>query len=660
MPPACGVTPCGYGSPVPSPDGRLVLFSDWTSCEPSGHPESLYLAHADGSHRRRLISAPPHACSSDLTGSWSSDSRRLAYSLGDVIHVTDANGRQRAKLSGGGYGAVWQPHGRALAYTNYGLWVKPDGRKPVSVSGGDKIDDFVWSPTGKLLAYTLMATPSDLVLVRPDGTHRRTLLHAYLLDPSFSPDGRFVSVWTTDGTVTIDLQSGRQVRLELNKTLTWQPRGHRLTMAADDGIYLVDAATGDKRRLSPDRAVEASWSPDGTQLAYLATGGTWPFTRHDLKLVTLGGSVRTLVRATGNFGGSISDFVWTRPPASARFQQAQPRTLANVSESGLEAPWAVTRIATDGDRMAYVSCNHIFVWTPQRRQVVQADPWAGMNANCSTPDNSYYVAFWIYSLALSGDRIAWGELQGNMGQEWSIGAGSLSQPDDFRLFGSVGSASGCAVGNGGLGDLVGSGSLLVFSRWRDEPRCPRARTLEQHLYRADTGGCPCLELANAPGPLAPFDVDAGRIVAGGENATVILDGTGHQLLAVPVSPLAAQLTGTQLVVLVQGGLQVYDASTGVLQQSWRLPDVPSGGECGAPHSGAWDCHWDARLFLEDAANGLVAYVLDKQVHLLRFTDGADRVVTAGTLARFTSEGLVVVIGRRMELTPFEALPLRPW
>lgn len=658
IPPACGVSPCGYGPPIPSPDGRRLLFGDWTSCEPSGHPESLYLARADGSGRRRLISAPPHACSSAPTGSWSSDSRRLAYGVGDVIHIADANGRQLAKLSGYGYGAVWQPHGRALAYRNDGLWVKPDGRKPISVSG-DKIDDFVWSPIGTLLAYTRAGTPGDLVVVRPDGTHRRTLLHAYMLDPSFSPDGRFLSIWTTDGTITIDVQSGRQAAvLDLGHLLAWQPLGHRLTMAADDGIYLVDASTGDKRRLASERALEGTWSPDGTQLAYLAAGAMWPFDRRDLKLVTLAGSVRTLVRSVGEFGGYISSLAWTRPPRAAHFQTAQPRSIANVSATALEAPWPVTRIATDGERVAYVSCNHIFAWTPRRQQVVQADPWAGMSAGCSTPDNSYYVAFRIYSLALSGDRIAWGELQGNMGQEWSLGVGSASQPDDVRILGSVGSANGCAVGNGGLGDLTGSGSLLVFSKWRDEPRCPRARTIEQHLYRADPGGCPCPELASAPGPLAPFDVDAGRVVAGGENETVILDAAGHKLLSVLVSPLAAQLTGNQLVVLVQGHLQVYDASTGAPQESWPLLDVPSSGECGAPHSGAWDCHWDARLFLEDAANGLAAYVLDKQVHLLRLTDGADEVVAAGTLARFTSDGLVVADGRRIELTPFDALPLR--
>jgi hypothetical protein len=125
-----------------------------------------------------------------------------------------------------------------------------------------------------------------------------------------------------------------------------------------------------------------------------------------------------------------------------------------------------------------------------------------------------------------------------------------------------------------------------------------------------------------------------------------------------VSPLAAQLSGSHLVVLShQGSLQDYDAETGALVHSWKLPDVSSGGECGSPHSGSWECHWDAHLFLEDAARGLATYVLDGQVHLLRLATGNDVTFRPGTLARFTADGLVYVDGNSIHLTPFTALPL---
>ena len=64
------------------------------------------------------------------------------------------------------------------------------------------------------------------------------------------------------------------------------------------------------------------------------------------------------------------------------------------------------------------------------------------------------------------------------------------------------------------------------------------------------------------------------------------------------------------------------------------------------------------LRLEDASSGLAAYILDRQVHLLRLSDGADAVVAYGTIARFTDTGLVYADGARIHLVPFDRLPLR--
>jgi hypothetical protein len=153
----------------------------------------------------------------------------------------------------------------------------------------------------------------------------------------------------------------------------------------------------------------------------------------------------------------------------------------------------------------------------------------------------------------------------------------------------------------------------------------------------------------------PVDVDAYRIVAGGEQATVVDDANGTQLLSVTVSPLAAQLAGSDLVILVRGRLLVYDAPTGAQLHAWPLPDVPSGGECASPYYGTWECT-NARLILEDAALGLAAYVLDGQVHVLRLADGVDTALAAGTLARFADSGLVYANGSTLHFVPFERLP----
>jgi hypothetical protein len=244
--------------------------------------------------------------------------------------------------------------------------------------------------------------------------------------------------------------------------------------------------------------------------------------------------------------------------------------------------------------------------------------------------------------------------------------GRIDDPTSFVSLAGVVSVNGCAVGRGGLGDLVGSTGALVYSTWADDLGCP-ARTLEQQIDRVDGVGCPCPVIASSPGPLVPFDVDEARIVAGGENATVIDDSNGKQLLTVPVSPLAAQLAGSNLVILVQGHLLVYDATTGARLHDWPLPSVPSGSECASPHYGTWECSrnltpsslsaTNAQLILEDAAHDLATYVLNGTVHVVQLQSGRDMTVGKGTLARFMNQGLVYADGAALHLVPFARLPL---
>lgn len=110
-------------------------------------------------------------------------------------------------------------------------------------------------------------------------------------------------------------------------------------------------------------------------------------------------------------------------------------------------------------------------------------------------------------------------------------------------------------------------------------------------------------------------------------------------------------------MLRPGEPRVYDTN-GSLQHVWPLPDVPSGGECGAPHYGACQCHWDAHLFLEDAASGLVGYILDKQVHLLRLADGANATVGREHWRASRRTDSCSSTGGGSELKPFASLPLR--
>jgi hypothetical protein len=179
---------------------------------------------------------------------------------------------------------------------------------------------------------------------------------------------------------------------------------------------------------------------------------------------------------------------------------------------------------------------------------------------------------------------------------------------------------------------------------------------EQTVERVDPGGCPCPALSSSPGPYTPLDVDAGRIVVSGQNETRILAADGTILLSLPVPTLAAQMSGSDLVLAAGAELRVYDAGSGALRARWPLPAQPAGHDC--DFYGDPSCLQPARLRLGDVTRGLAAYVLDGQVHLLRLADGADKVVGPGTLARFADAGLVYADGARIRLMPYEQLPLR--
>lgn len=656
--PSCGQATCNFTTPVPSPDGRKVLFF-------AGEPArcALFVARANGTQSRRLATGRNSCYSGEAA--WAGSSQQIAYDVGGDVHIARADG-SRNRSVGSGSRPAWSRDGRSLAFLDdRGIEVVQKGR----LRHLPAANAFAWSPNGKWIAYLGPARassprgPSRLGLVRPDGTGRRILATAD--DPrselAWSADGRFLA-FDDKGVRIVDTATGtlRVVNTEDGYGLAWSPRGRLLAYGSGARIRVAEA-TGTDRVLTAE-AGEFAWSPDADSLAYIVSTSDFNYQTGDLKLVDLSGHVRTLVAAAGDYGGWMDQLVWTRPPADMSYRPAAARTIATVSANQLLAPWPITRLAADGGRVAYVSCGRVFAWLPATGAVVQTEPQASLSPRCTIGDN--YNPFEIYTLALAGDRIAFGAREGNTGQGWWLYEGELGPPQRFVTLDWRGGASGCPVVKGGLGDLAGSERLLVFSTWRDDQHCP-AVTTEQQIERVESAGCPCPVIAASQGPLVPFDVDGGRVAAGGDNATVLLDSAGTQLLSVAVSPLAVQLAGSELVVLVQGELRDYDASTGALRHAWPLANVPSSGECASPHRGSWGCGWQCsdsvcsppRLLLEDAARGLVTYVLDGHVHLLRLSDGADATVADGTLARFMDAGLAYVDGARIHLVPFGSLPL---
>ncbi|HEX6700864.1 MAG TPA: hypothetical protein VF101_09050 [Gaiellaceae bacterium] len=588
---------CGFARPLPSPDGRRLAY--W-SAGVGYEPQTLWVANADGTGARAIGIAQGAA--------WAPDSRRLAYSTPDTgIHVLTTTGADRIVDSRSVGRLRWSPDGKTLAFVSAGLTLLRGGHERVLVH--EQPATFDWAPDGRRIAY---ATREGIYLVAIASGRTRLVYR-------FSED--FLQLF----------------RLEL----AFAPSGRLVAFAVGGNIRLLDTRTLRVRVLHA-AGRDLSWSPDGRRLLYVQYSGESSngdaISTGDVQTVTPSGHVATVVSAAKPYGGQIVAAAWA---TRARGLQYRPPQQVD----GVFAGGPVQELVADGGRAAFVACGGVSAWTPATGAVVTV--WSPGECRAT------YSRGHVYSLALAGDRLAWWEKGWGLCFYWDAYEATIGSPR-IELRDGTGCLGSAPIN--GTGTAVGAGSLLVQSSWASHYDTGGLVVDRQSVERVDPGGCPCPALSSSPGPYTPLDVDAGRIVVSGTNETRILATDGSILLSLPVPTLAAELSGSDLVLAAGGELRVYDAFSGSLRAAWPLPAQPAGHAC--DYYGDPSCRQPPRLLLGDVAHGLAAYVLDGQVHVLRLADGADRIVGPGTLARFADVGLVYADGARIRLTPFDRLPLR--
>jgi hypothetical protein len=593
-PAACSsAAACGYTRPLPSPDGRRLAY--WTAGV-AYLPQTLWLSRADGTD-------PQPLAKNATSAAWSPDSRRLAYSADDGIHVLGAAGD---RIVGSGRGPVhWSPDGRTLAFVSGGgLVLRRDGTDRTLVPA--KPVAFAWSPDGRLIAY---GTGDGISLVNVASGRSRLVfgpkpgeyLPFWNVELAFAPSGR---------TLAIGLGKIRMLNVRTLATLTTHAVGHDLSWSRGALLYAqgFESTNGDA----------------------ITTG--------NVQSVTASGHIRNLVWGSRPYGGQIVSAAWTTPASSVHYRSPQ-------AVNGAFAGGPVQELAADGGRVAFVACGGVSVWTPATSAVT---PIAVPQGEC----RATYSRGHVYSLGLAGDRVVWWEKSWGLCFQWVAHEETLGTAafDLERGTGCLGSPPLAGSGTG-----LGAGSLVVRSSWKTHYDNGAMVVDRQTIERVDGPGCPC-PLSSSPGPYTPLDVDAGRIVVSGINETRILAADGTVLLTLPVPTLAAQLSGSDLVIAVGGALRVYDAITGALRATWPLPAQPAGHDC--DYYGDPSCLGPAPLLtLGGLSHGLAAYVFDGRVHVLRIADGADRVAGVGTLARFMDAGLVYADGARIRIAPYDRLPL---
>lgn len=177
----------GYlGQPAFVPHSHLIVFERYA---PSGD-DSLWVMRADGSQARRLTSNPFPGQGGDTDPNVSPDGRTVSF-----VRISEFDDQQAlfsVRLDGS--------HLRRLLPYAADVAVKQD-----------------WSPDGKHLVVSVNANEgsrphasANVVILRPDGSHRRRLTHfrgreVNALVGGFSPDGQWIvyRVETGDGEPTL-------------------------------------------------------------------------------------------------------------------------------------------------------------------------------------------------------------------------------------------------------------------------------------------------------------------------------------------------------------------------------------------------------------------------------------------------------------------------
>lgn len=206
-----------------SRDGAKIAY--WAT-EGTTAPDTLVIADADGSHPTTVATYAP-GVASELVGErdldWSPDGQHVAYSVcmaadpvcHEQVFVTATDGSGTTQVGDQGLTA-WRPR---------------------------------WSPDGSLIAFAANrdGVEQGVYLMAPDGTDVRRI-SAVVDDDVYG----FFSV-------------------------SWSPDGTSIATRAQGSIWLMPAgahAPADEAALVQADAVVPTWSPDGSQVAYIDLGAS--------------------------------------------------------------------------------------------------------------------------------------------------------------------------------------------------------------------------------------------------------------------------------------------------------------------------------------------------------------------------------------------------
>jgi hypothetical protein len=350
---------------------------------------------------------------------------------------------------------------------------------------------------------------------------------------------------------------------------------------------------------------------------------------------------------------------------------APGRTLATVGQ--------VYSLSADGGRVAMLVGNGyrpmVVVWNPASGSLIHLDPTARTGGAS------------VYDLALGGNTVAWVNTPRTGAHETPmlVERARLDRPSSPPAVAEFAWSPDGGTGNL-LGDLRSGGSLVAFDTYYlctygDGLDCPPGyaeyATYGEQVWLLDIGtpgACAsipsgadpeggditfardpsvlCRKVVATDGTSTVLAVGGGRLAISRSDRTVqLVDELGNAVSTVTstlgkIDSLA--LDGNQVDLLVRARqpwravLEVHDAQSGALEHSWTLARTHTPIERDPCEEGCLGGTPHPSLRLEGAAQGVVAYILDGTLHLLRLSDGRSAIVTRsrrGLLARLDGSGL---------------------
>ena len=252
--------------------------------------------------RSRLVA--PAAFVLALTGS-SSQGGLYYPPPSDTLPLVSHDGSAVAFYRSGNPGEPTQP----------GLHVmRPDGTGERQLPGLPANPSFALSRTWHWIAFSSYDRGAAIVVMRPDGSERRTVFRAdvgdFVMGITWAPDEERLAFVRRDGVWTIRIDGRGLARVGAGAMPAWSPDGTQLAFQVGEQIALA-APDGSNLRVIGHSAsfTPPVWSPNGAWLAYISSNNEIDVVTADGRRVT-----RYLVHA------GASGLAWT--PDSQRLAYA--------------------------------------------------------------------------------------------------------------------------------------------------------------------------------------------------------------------------------------------------------------------------------------------------------------------------------------------------